>query len=328
MTKMEISLSVSGTMGLTWPIWNRLIKAADELGFAGIYCSDHLIPSNIDGLDAILALVHAADHTHRIRFGTMVAPVSYRDPVILARQAVLLDHLSGGRMILGIGAGWLEPEHTMFGYDLGSVAMRLDRLEEALHVITSLLRSETPVTYQGRFYRLQEAMLGTRPLQPHSPRLLIGAKGKRRMLPLVARFADIWNGDGLSVEEFRATSALLDDLLLAVDRQPTALKRTVLVPVLCGRNPAEMEMQLRAARLVVPDLPTHPWDAVLEALRQRMPTLIAGPPDAIITGLQAYAEAGAEELIVHWRGLDDIEGLTRLAEEVLPHVAVTEASPI
>jgi alkanesulfonate monooxygenase SsuD/methylene tetrahydromethanopterin reductase-like flavin-dependent oxidoreductase (luciferase family) len=145
------------------------------------------------------------------------------------------------------------------------------------------------------------------------------------MLPLVAHFADVWNGDGLSVEEFRTTSALLDDLLLTVDRPPEAVKRTVLVPVLCGRSPAEMEMQLRAARLVLPDLPTHPWEAVLEALRQRIPTLIAGPPDAVIAGLQAYAEAGAEELIIHWRGLDDTEGLKRLAEEVVPHVAVTDA---
>jgi alkanesulfonate monooxygenase SsuD/methylene tetrahydromethanopterin reductase-like flavin-dependent oxidoreductase (luciferase family) len=322
---MEISLSVSGTMGLTWPIWNRLVTTADELGFAAIYCSDHLIPATMDGLDAILALVHAADHTQHIRFGPLVAPVSYRDPVLLARQAVLLDHLSGGRMILGIGAGWLEAEHTMFGYDLGSVAMRLDRLEEALHVITSLLRSETPVTHQGRFYRLQEAMLGTRPLQPHRPRLLIGAKGRHRMLPLVARYADIWNGDGLSVEEFRETSALLDELLTAVDQPPEAVKRTVLLPVLCGRSPAEMEMQLRAARPFLPDLPTHSWDAMLAALRTHMPTLIAGPPDAVIAGLHAYAEAGAEDLIIHWRGLDDTEGLTRLAEEVVPHVTVTAA---
>jgi alkanesulfonate monooxygenase SsuD/methylene tetrahydromethanopterin reductase-like flavin-dependent oxidoreductase (luciferase family) len=143
-------------------------------------------------------------------------------------------------MILGIGAGWVDLEHTMFGFALGDIATRLARLEEALHVISSLLRSEEPVSYRGRFYRLQEALLGPRPLSPHSPKLLLGGHGPRRTLPLVARFADIWNCPPPSVEQFQAASSLLDNLLRKAGRQPADVKRTALVPVLCGRSPAEL----------------------------------------------------------------------------------------
>src|SRR5207342_377435 len=126
------------------------------------------------GLDTIRAMSYAADHTRHIQFGSLVSPVSYRHPVILARQAIILDHLSGGRMVLGLGSGWIESEHTMFGLDLGDMKTRLDRLEEALQVTTLPLRSPEPVTYSGRFYRLQEALLGPRPLHPNSPKILIG----------------------------------------------------------------------------------------------------------------------------------------------------------
>jgi alkanesulfonate monooxygenase SsuD/methylene tetrahydromethanopterin reductase-like flavin-dependent oxidoreductase (luciferase family) len=242
----------------------------------------------------------------------------------MTRQAIMLDHLSGGRMVLGVGAGWVEPEHTMFGFELGDMKTRLDRLEEALHVITQLLRSEQPVNHSGRFYRLQDALIGPRPLHSHSPKLLIGAKGPRRTLPMAARYADVWNGDNLSIEQFKTASALLDDLLHKAGRQPPDVKRTVLIPVLCGRTPAEIEMQIRALRQFDPSIPTHPWESVLEWLRSRNPNVIVGPPDAVIDGLRAYADAGVDELISNWRGFDYVEGLERLASEVLPHFATVK----
>ena len=322
---MEISLHVSVSMWMTWPVWKRIVQAVDELGFAGIYSSDHLVPPGVDGLDTILAMSYAADHTRHIQFGSLVSPVSYRHPVILTRQAIMLDHLSGGRMILGVGSGWYEPEHTMFGLDLGDMTTRLDRFEEALHVITQLLRSEEPVNYKGRFYQLQEALLGPRPLHAHSPKLLIGAQGPRRTLPMVARFADVWNGDGLSVEQFKEASSLLGNLLRKAGRQSSDVKRTLLLPVLCGRTPEEIESQLRAFRLFDPDLPTDPWDNVLEGLHSRLSNLIIGPPEKVIAGMRAYADAGVEELIMNWRGLDDIKGLERLAEHVLPHFSALKS---
>jgi len=109
---MKISLHVSTSLWMTWPVWKRIVQAGDALGFAAIYSSDHLVPAGVDGIDTILALGYAADHTRHIQVGSLVSPVSYRHPVILARQAILLDHLSGGRMILGsarAGSRWNTP---------------------------------------------------------------------------------------------------------------------------------------------------------------------------------------------------------------------------
>jgi alkanesulfonate monooxygenase SsuD/methylene tetrahydromethanopterin reductase-like flavin-dependent oxidoreductase (luciferase family) len=140
---MELSLAVQSLCGLTWPAWKQMVEAVERLGFAGLYCTDHFtLPDalTVDSLEVIVALTYLADHTQRIHFGPLVAPFSFRDPVILARQAAVLDDLSGGRMRLGVGAGWMEYEHQMFGYQLGDMATRMARFAEGLEVITQLLQ--------------------------------------------------------------------------------------------------------------------------------------------------------------------------------------------
>src|SRR5206468_2644018 len=128
-------------------------------------------------------------------FGPLVAPVSFRDPRQLVRQASALDDLSGGRFILGLGAGWQEHEHSVWGYDLGDIPTRMARFEESLEVASRLLRSDAPVTFEGRFFQLHDAVLLPRPARPGGPPILIGGNGPKRTLPLVARYADIWNAN-------------------------------------------------------------------------------------------------------------------------------------
>ena len=197
---VQLSISVEGLMGLTWPDWTRLVQVVEDLGFTGLYLSDHFnmpVPPDNPSLELVVALTYLADHSERVRFGPMVAPVSFRDPIMLARQAAALDDLSEGRMVLGVGAGHFEREHTMFGYELGDMATRFDRLAEGLEVITRLLRSAEPVSFEGTFYRLHEAVLPG-PRRLHGPPVMIGGSGPRRTLPLVARFADVWNAAGVS----------------------------------------------------------------------------------------------------------------------------------
>ena len=125
---IEISITIEGQDGLTWSRWKRLISEVEALGFANLYCSDHFTndePPDKDALDMIVALTYLADHSQRIGFGSLVTPLSFRHPTHLARQAAALDDLSGGRMILGVGAGWQEREHHVFGYHLGDVTTRL-----------------------------------------------------------------------------------------------------------------------------------------------------------------------------------------------------------
>jgi alkanesulfonate monooxygenase SsuD/methylene tetrahydromethanopterin reductase-like flavin-dependent oxidoreductase (luciferase family) len=149
---VALSLMIEGQNGLTWPRWKRIVADAEALGFAGLYRSDHYTnasPPEKESLEMVVSLAYAADHTSRLRFGPLVAPLTFREPTMLARQAAALDDLSGGRMILGLGAGWSAREHRMFGFDLGDTAPRMDRLAEGLDVITRLLRSDEPVTYEG-----------------------------------------------------------------------------------------------------------------------------------------------------------------------------------
>src|SRR3954454_10005612 len=149
---VQIAIMIEGQMGLTWPRWQRLAAAVEEGGFAGLFRSDHFTngrPPDDDAPEMTISLAYLSQQTRRIHFGPLVAPVSFRDPIQLVRQATALDDLSGGRMILGLGAGWQEREHAMFGYDLGDKKTRMDRLAEALEVVTRLLHSDAPVSYEG-----------------------------------------------------------------------------------------------------------------------------------------------------------------------------------
>jgi len=315
---VELSVSVEGVFGLAWPSWKRLVRAVEELGFAGLYLSDHFVlndPPDYPSLELVVALAHAADHTERVRIGPMVAPLSVRDPVMLARQAAALDELSDGRLVLGVGTGWREEDHAAFGYDLGDVPTRFARLEEGLEVITRLLRSADPVSFDGRFFRLRGAVLPG-PRRPGGPPVMVGGSGPKRTLPLVARFADVWNAQQLDPDGVRERSAMLDGLLREAGRSPGDVRRTMNAWVVCGRTPAEMEDRLRGYRRLGgwEDLP---GDELLDVLRGW--SAIVGTPEEVVAQIQAYAAAGIAELSIQWPGVDDIEGLEVVAAEVLPH---------
>ena len=314
-----LSISVEGVFGLTWPAWKRLVCRVEDLGFTGLYLSDHFVmiqPPDYPSLEMVTALTWLADHTERVRFGPMVSPLSFRDPVMLARQAAAIDDLSDGRMVLGLGAGWMEREHTMFGYDLGDIPTRLDRMEEGAEVIAHLLRSEEPVSFEGQFFRLQDAVLPP-PRRPGGLPIMIGGKGPKRTMPLVARFADAWNAQVMSPDQIREHNALLDRLLVEAGRRPEDVRRTLNVPVLCFRSRDELETRLSRRP------PFPPWkhfsrEEQLEKLRA-WPALV-GSPEEIVTQIRAFEAAGISEISMQWLAPGDIEGIEILAREVLPHV--------
>ncbi|HCI79284.1 MAG TPA: LLM class F420-dependent oxidoreductase, partial [Ktedonobacter sp.] len=220
---VAISLMIEGQNGLTWPRWKKLVAEAEQLGFAGLFRSDHFTnakPPDMDSLEMIVSLTYLADHSQRLHFGPLVAPVSFRNPMLLARQAAALDDLSNGRMILGLGAGWQEREHTLFGYDLGDTRTKMSRLQEALEVITRLLNSDEPVTFEGHYYQLRGATLLPRPQRRGGPEILIGGGGVKWSLPLVVRYATQWNVAYLAPDAFRERAATLDKMLQAAGRKP------------------------------------------------------------------------------------------------------------
>ncbi|MDX1435272.1 MAG: LLM class flavin-dependent oxidoreductase [Anaerolineales bacterium] len=315
---MQISLNIEGMSGLNWPRWKRFVREFERMGYDGVFVSDHFtwpFPPDLDSLELFVGLTYLADHTERIHFGSLVSPFSFRDPVFMARQAAAIDDLSGGRMVLGVGAGWQDREHNKFGFDLGDMKTRMDRLEEGLEVVTRLTRSRDPVTYHGRFYRLDEAQLKPRPEQP--TRILVGAKGPRRSLPMVARYADVWNCSAATPDEFRGYSDRLDALAVEAGRDPADIKRTLMLTAFCWRNAAEKEDRMSKIRESLPFFASAPTDELAEDLAGRAGVM--GTPDDVVEKLKEFEAVGVEEVMIQWFSMDDVEGLGVIGEEVIPH---------
>lgn len=302
---MEIAIMLEGQHGLNWPRWQRLVRTVEDLGFVGLYRSDHFTdanPPDIDSLELWVSFTWLASHTSRIEFGPMVSPVSFRNPVFTARMAKDIDDLSGGRLTLGVGAGWQVREHTNFGFDLLELPERFARFEEGLEVITRLLQSDTPVDYSGHHYQLHEAILLPRPQRQAGPPILIGGNGEKRTLPLVARYANEWNGVFLPAPRYHALNQRLDELLSAAGRQPSSVRRSLMTRVIFGRTDAAVQAQLEPTQSV-------------DALRER--GVVVGTANAVVEQLGRIAEAGAQRVMLQWMDLDDLDGLAALADAVL-----------
>lgn len=297
---VQVGIMVEGQNGLNWARWQRIARAVEDLGFVGLWRSDHFTnptPPDKDSLELWVSLTWLASHTHRIEFGPLVTPISFRHPVWTARMAKDVDDLSGGRLVLGLGAGWQEREHRMFGFDLLPLDKRFARFEEGVKVVTQLLRSDEPVTFQGHFYRLEAARLLPRPQRPGGPPILIGGNGERRTLPLAARYADEWNGVFILPDRYAYLNRRLDELLEQVGRRPDSVRRSIMTGLVFGRTDAEVREKLRGR------------DA--DALRAR--GIIVGTAAAVREQVERLGEAGAERVMLQWLDLDDLDGLEALA---------------
>jgi len=303
---MDIAIMLEGQQGLNWPRWQRMALAVEELGFAGLYRSDHFTnpePPDMDSLELWISLAWLASHTKRIEFGPMVSPVSFRHPVWTARMAKDVDNLSGGRLILGVGAGWQEREHSNFGFDLLPLAARFARFEEGLEVITRLLREEAPVDFAGDYYQLQDALLLPRAERPGGTRVLIGGNGEKRTLPLAARYANEWNGVFLPAARYAERNQRLTALLEEEGRNPQTVRRSLMTRVVYGRDEAALQTQL------------NEMGTTADAARER--SMVVGTAAAVQDQLGRLAEVGVQRVMLQWMALDDLDGLAALAEAVL-----------
>ena len=308
---LEICLTVEGQRGVTWSRWQRFVPVVEQLGFAGLFRSDHFYdadPPNQDSLELWTSLTWLAANTSRMLFGTLVTPVSFRHPVHIARTAKDIDDLSGGRLVLGVGAGWGGGvrEHESFGFELLDVRPRFARWEEGLQVIRQLLHSDGPVTFSGDYYQLQDAILLPRPQRPGGPPIMIGGNGPasirpNRVLEMAARYGDEWNGIYRTPTQFAALSAYLDELLEQQGRSRTAVRRSQMKGLIFGQNDAELHPKLQGESV--------------ENLWNR--GLVVGTPSQIVEQLGQLAEVGVQRVMLQWADLDDLDGLAAFADAVL-----------
>jgi F420-dependent oxidoreductase-like protein len=309
---IEIAIFLEGQNGLNWPRFQLLAKTVEDLGFIGFFRSDHFTnasPPDKDSLELWVSLTWLASHTKRIEFGPLVSPISFRHPTFTARMAAAVDDLSEGRLVLGLGAGWQEREHSNYGFDLLPKGARFDRFEEGLEVITNLLRSDNPVDYDGQYYRLQEGILLPRPHRPGGPPILIGGNGLKRTLPLTAKYAKEWNALMTTADRFTELNLQLDQLITEQGREPNELQRSMMVACIFAKD--ETQLQERVAQR------TGGERTIDELISQGR---IVGTPNQVVDQLGQLAEAGVQRVMLQWIDLDDIEGLEVIAKHVLPQL--------
>ncbi|MHB0965948.1 MAG: LLM class F420-dependent oxidoreductase [Bellilinea sp.] len=304
---IDLAIMVEGQNGLNWPRWQRLVKLVEELGFYGLFRSDHFTnsrPPDLDSLELWTSLTWLAGNTRRIRFGSLVTPVSFRHPALTARMAAAVDDLSGGRLTLGLGAGWQEREHQLYGFDLLPPAERFDRFEEGVQIIRQLLQQSEPVSFAGKYFQLQNAVLLPQPQRRGGPPILIGGNGKSRTLRLVARYANEWNAIFLKSEEYRRLNRHLDEFILTEGREPNMVRRSMMTGLVFGVDQAALDRRV-----------TDDRNSSVDELKGR--GIIVGTPSAVVDQIGALADAGVQGLMLQWLDLDDLAGLEALAKTVL-----------
>lgn len=303
---LEIALMIEGQNGLTWSHWQKIVRMAEDLGFVGLFRSDHFTnssPPDLDSLELWTSLTWLAGNTNRIEFGPLVTPFSFRHPVHTARMAAAVDDLSPGRLVLGLGAGWNEREHRLFGFDLLEPKARFDRFEEGMQVVTSLLQRDEPVTFGGQYYQLRGATLLPRSRRPGGPKILIGGSGIKRTLTYVVRYASEWNCSGRLPDDFARLNNRLNEMLVAGGRDPGSVKRSMMIGCVFGRDDAALNRKINF------------YGRTLEDVQQR--GVVAGSLSAITEQLEALEAAGVQRIMLQWLDLDDLESLEALAKGIL-----------
>jgi F420-dependent oxidoreductase-like protein len=282
--------------------------ACEEGGFHSLWLADHMwahgLP-DVDHLEIWTALSALAARTSRLRLGSLVLCNSYRNPALVAKMAATLDQISGGRLEIGMGAGWMEEEHRGYGYSFPPVSTRIEQLDEAVEVVRRLL-TETRVTFQGKYYALTAAPNNPKPLQRPCPPITIGGSGERLLLHVVAKHADRWNCPMNAGAEIGRKLAALRTHCAAVGRDPGAITVGEQVLVVLGKDDADFKQRWTVAKQLLGTF------ADLDAVAVR------GTPEQVTAGLRAKIDNGVRLFTLMFGDLAPVETIQLFGERVLP----------
>jgi F420-dependent oxidoreductase-like protein len=308
---MRVCLMIEGQEDVTWDQWLALAGACEDHGLEGLFRSDHYGPLMGDpergSLDAWTTLAGLAARTSRIRLGTLVSPVTFRHPSVLAKSAVTVDHISGGRVELGLGAGWYEAEHRAFGFEFPPTPVRMERLAEQLEIV-SRSWTEEAFSFDGRHYRVQDLHALPRPVQRPRPTLLVGGGAGPRSLALAARWADEYNTGGVPLEELRGRRRGLQEAWREAGRDPEAAPLSMMTACVAGRDRAEVAERVRRMLAV-----TGSDFSVAEVIDDR-PSWLIGTVDELAERLRALEAAGVSRVMLQHLDHADTEMVAVLGE--------------
>jgi F420-dependent oxidoreductase-like protein len=312
---MELCLMIEGQEGVTWPQWVALAHACEKHGIPSLFRSDHYM--NLDGkhpergsLDAWGTLCGLAAETSTLRLGTMVSPATFRHPSMLAKIVATADHISGGRIDLGLGAGWHEREHEAYGFPFASTRERMDVLEEQLQIVLGNWGAE-PFTFEGAHYTLRDLDAEPKPVQRPHPPLIIGGSGGSRSAAFAARFADEYNTPFATVDEVRARRERVVKACDDAGREP--LPFSIMTGVIVGRDDAELRERVgRLAAVIDQDAD--------ELLLNPPPAWIISTLDEATERLLALRDAGVSRVMCQQLLHDDLDAVALLGSELAPRV--------
>jgi F420-dependent oxidoreductase-like protein len=313
---MELCLMIEGQEGVTWEHWLGLARTCEEHGVPSLFRSDHYM--NLDGLDpsrvaldAWATLSALAAVTSTLRLGTMVSPTSFRHPSVLAKMVATADQVSGGRIDLGLGAGWHEGEHDAYGFPFHAVKERLDVLEEQLQIVIGSW-ADGPFSFEGDHYTLKDLDAQPKPVQRPHPPLIMGGSAAARSSRLAARYADEYNTPFPSIADVKERKARIDEACEAAGRDP--LPFSIMTGYVVGATESEYEGRMRARA---------------EKMGADPDALLADPPESWITGtvdhaaeqLAALSAAGVSRVMCQHYVHEDLEAVALLGSELAPRVA-------
>ena len=307
---MELRVFTEPQQGATYDDLLAVAQEAETLGYGAFFRSDHYLTMGGDGLpgpsDAWVTLAGLARDTSTIRLGTMMTSATFRHPGPLAISVANVDQMSGGRVELGIGAGWFTQEHTAYGIPFPDTRERFDRFEEQLAIVTGLWATPEGETfsYAGTHYQLSDSPALPKPTQAKPP-VLIGGLGKKRTPELAAAYADEFNLPFVDLDTTKAQFARVREACERADRDPSTMRWSNALVVCIGADEAEVER--RAAAI----------GREKDELRENG---VAGTPDEAIEKIRAYGDLGAERVYLQFLDLADLDHLRLVAREVMPHV--------
>jgi alkanesulfonate monooxygenase len=308
---MDLRVFTEPQQGATYDDLLAVAQHAERLGFDAFFRSDHYLAMGADGepgpTDAWLTLAGLARETSTIRLGTLMTSATFRLPGPLAISVAQVDRMSGGRVELGIGAGWFEAEHTAYGIPFPDTGERFDRLAETLAIVTGLWTTPPGESFDhdGTHYRLEDSPALPKPVQSPRPPVIIGGKGKRRTPALAARYADEFNVPFDSVETTRTLLARVRDACGEAGRDPGELVFSNALVLCVGRDESEIARRASAIGREVDELRANG---------------LAGTPQEVLDRLGEYAGAGSSRAYLQVLDLSDLDHLDLVATEILPHL--------
>jgi F420-dependent oxidoreductase-like protein len=316
---MRVALMIEGQEGVTWEHWCALADACEEHGIDTLFRSDHYISMSDEDAnvahDAWTTIAALAARTTTLRFGTLVSPATFRAPALLANAAATADHISGGRIELGLGAGWMEREHRAFAFPFPETPVRIEMFAEQLEIVHRLW-TEQRVDFRGRHYVLENAPGLPKPVQQPRPPLIVGGSGRRGTAEPAARFADEYNAPFLTPDELATMRGRVVRACEAIGRDPATMRISLMTGCLIGETHDEA---LERARLLHARTPGgEDFDTWLAGYSQRA---LIGSVEEIAARLAEYEEAGCERVMLQHLLHTDLEPVRLIGRSLAAAVA-------